>query len=94
MKHGTILALALVVGGGIWYYKNSPAAKRSWVLNWVSSSAGGADVLAKFQSMTDSEIASVYDYVHNYINKGIHPAEGSALFNAIQAISTKYNVFT
>ena len=44
--------------------------------------------------MTDPEVLSVYNFLFNYIKVGKKVPLGSALYNQIQAISTKYNIFT
>jgi hypothetical protein len=68
--------------------------KRQAVLNWNTQHGGDISFASIVSSMSDSEINAVYDYLYNYIDKGTRPAEGSYLYNQIQTISSKYNIFT
>jgi hypothetical protein len=97
-KKGSLATLA-VLGLGVlafWYFtRKTSAAKRSDLLNWLSTQPGdNAAATAVFGQMTDPEIDSVYDFVFGYYLKNIKPAPGSDLYNQINAIRAKYNIFT
>jgi len=78
----------------------SIAQMRSILVNWANANTTDtynerAYVIELFQSgMSDPEISYVYDYIFNYVNKGLRPAAGSSLALQIQAISDKYQIFT
>jgi hypothetical protein len=93
----------ILIGGGLLFFimKNKYTAsagsdlnKRQAVLNWNTQHGGDISFASIVSSMSDSEINAVYDYLYNYIDKGTRPAEGSYLYNQIQTISSKYNIFT
>lgn len=68
------------------------------LLNWLNgtneSAASKASLTSIFKSMSTDEIASVYDYIFNYYLKEKQVDPGTVLYNKIQAISSKYNIFT
>jgi hypothetical protein len=74
------------------------AAQKTALINWVNS--GGDSIESKLQwsqmlnVMSVQEIADIYNYVFNYMSKNIYPQQGSTLYNSIQAISYKYNIFS
>jgi cytochrome c-type biogenesis protein CcmH/NrfF len=78
----------------------SVSQMRAILVNWANANTTDsyntrAYVIELFQSgMSDSEISYVYDYIFNYVNKGLRPAATSSLALQIQAISDKYQIFT
>jgi hypothetical protein len=74
--------------------------KRQALINWAqqqtaTDSAQSIEiVIDKFQSMTAAEINAVYDYVFNYLLKGIPVTQGSQLYMTMIGISEDYEIFT
>jgi len=102
MKNGLLL-LALGVGGYL-LYKNSGrdntidvTAERTWLLNWNSQQNGGDTYFGQLVQSTFSanELDTVFHYISDYWSKGVDltAAANASLYNALNAISTKYNIF-
>lgn len=77
----------------------SIAQKKSQLLQWSEAQrTDSAETKARFKQiigeMTDPEINAVYDFIFNYVVTGKTVPQGSTIYYAIQAISTKYNIFT
>lgn len=78
----------------------SIAQMRSMLVNWANGSVTTdyntrSYFVELFQNgMSDTEISYVYDYIFNYVTKGLRPAAGTSLALQIQAISDKYQIFT
>jgi len=92
-----------IVTAGTYLFLSSqtatPATKLTALINWVKNSTGDTEAtkaaaINTFNSMSTAEIDSVYDFVFNYFAKGKAVETGTVLYNQIQAISTKYNIFT
>jgi hypothetical protein len=89
------LALVLLVnksGGTV-------ASKKTALMNWnntdVQTSLEDRQRFAVILSqMSDAEINSTYDFIFNYVVANRQVPEGSSLYWAIRAISTKYQIFT
>jgi hypothetical protein len=78
---------------------NNAASQRAALLNWIgANTTDSAETVARvkqvFQTMTDSEIFATWQFVFSYFTKGIQVPEGSTLYAQMQAISSKYNIFT
>jgi hypothetical protein len=73
---------------------------RNILVNWANANTTDsyntrAYVIELFQNgMSDSEIGYVYDYIFNFVNKGLRPAANTTLALQIQSISDKYQIFT
>lgn len=93
---------ALAAGAAYLYISSkdsAPTSKRTALINWANSSTGDtpeskAAVIKTFSEMTTAEIDSVYDFVFNYFMKGKKVEPGTVLYNQIQVISERYNIFT
>ena len=78
----------------------SIAQMRTMLVNWANANTTDsyntrAYVIELFQNgMSDAEISYVYDYIFNYVTKGLRPAASTSLALQIQAISDKYQIFT
>lgn len=69
--------------------------KRRALLEWNATVEGGEALEPLIaQSFTAAEIASVYEFIFDYLQHGKQLTPGSALYNSIQQIATKYEIFT
>lgn len=90
------IGFILIAGASIWYLsKNtgggSVSDKREALINLISKKGEDAKV---FYSMSDQEISDVYTYIFDYVNKNRKLTQDNPLWYRIQAIGTKYNIFT
>lgn len=97
------LILVLLVGGALWYFTQNKSnlttdQKRSAILDYVmkggDSQAGKIDFQQKLNSFFPAEVSAVFTFIFDYITKGRRLTPGTALYADIEAISTKYNIFT
>lgn len=95
-KNTKLLALvALGVGAYFLIKKGSPGSKRADLIAWIDTNPGDNSAAKNaFNAMSETEIAAVHDFIFNYFKKGLTVPAGTPLYNAIDAISTKYNIFT
>lgn len=101
MKPNNLLLL-LGAGFAAWYFflrKPGRAGEitylKAWLLTTPSPSQEDIDkfnqVLAQ---MSDAEVDTVYEYIHDYVTKGKNLVQGSDLFNRLMLVSNKYQIFT
>lgn len=106
-KKKNYLIPALAAGATYFFLSNASATtllpgtgtnKLSDLINWVNSSndtaANKAESIAVFNQMSADEIDTTYEFVFNYILKNKPVPEDSVLYQKIQAIIEKYNVFS
>lgn len=99
--------LPLLIGGGTYLVlmfvgKKGGNSSTSQQLNYISAymATGGESPEAKaafnqlLQTMTPAEINSIYIFISQYVSKGITLPQNTPLYNEIQAIGIKYNIFT
>lgn len=71
--------------------------RRGELIAWANTAVSVNDRPAFLQvlnSMTVDEIANTHEFIFGYYTRGIKVPAGSELYNRIQAISTKYKIFT
>ena len=78
----------------LWFTRKTTAAKRSELINYFNAQSDGATAAQATATMSDQEVEEVYDFIFDYFQKGVKPAPGSDLYNEMNAISAKYNIFT
>lgn len=100
-KPNYIIPGLVAVGTYVFLSQNSTPSnyKLSALISWIKSSTGDTEeskaaAVKTFNSMTASEIDSVYDFIFNYFMKGKAVEPGTVLYNQIQEISSKYDIFT
>lgn len=101
-KEKNVGLLLILAGAAAWFLlkpgSGTGSDKKGALLSWAQTTGSTSNEIAHFTSaityMTVSEISSTYDYVFNYIKKGTRPPQGSPLYNAILAISSKYDIFS
>lgn len=99
------LLLALLFGGMLWYFTRNNTGnslsinqKKDAILSYMNSGGDSSESKLRFvntlNSMLPDEVESVFLFIFNFIQKGLYPQQGTPLYNQIQAISAKYNIFT
>lgn len=73
--------------------------ERQALINWINSGGDSYETKQRFANMvnnvfTASELDAVYQYVFNYLSTGVQLTSSNPLYYQIQAISSKYNIFT
>lgn len=101
MKNDTLLIIALLAGGAYLYFHGSKSAaqKRQWLIDWGNGSTTDTQGMKDFFAgqiaiMSDSEVSDAYTLVHDHFLKGIPVPAGSDLMIRLNALSSKYNIFT
>lgn len=101
MKTNDLLLIGAALFGGWYFFMRKPdkAGQLSYLTNWINSlpdtSGQKAVLLAKITvQMSDAEVETVYEYIHDYVTKNRNLVEGSDLYNRIMAVSNKYEIFT
>jgi len=95
----------ILIGGGLLYLFMRRGAtsgggitgERSALLAWNSSTDSQASndyFHSVVNQLADSEVDTVYHVIFDYVSKGLQVPAGSQLYTDMQAISTKYNIFT
>jgi len=100
MKTKTLVGLA--IAGGLLYMafvgptKTDKRAQliRDMQASPTDSQASKQKAINALSLMSAAEIDAVYEFIYNYVNKGRKLTQGSGLWLQIQAISTKYDIFT
>lgn len=99
MNTGTVI---LIAAGAYLIFRNKSGStastfdKKNSLINYSQQNFGSESniFVEAVNLMNDVEIAATYDYIFNYWIKGIQLVQGSSLYNQVQAISLKYNIFT
>jgi len=94
MKIEKLIGIA-AIGGILWMMFNQQPNKRQALINLARNTSGDkAAIEAIFRQMTNAEVGITYEYIFNWVNKGRKLEQGSPLWQQVQAIGTKYNIFT
>lgn len=100
MKNKNIL-IALLLGGMYLMLSRkggNQTDKKSAILAYMSQGGDSPETKARFQTvvqqMAESEVNAVYAFIFDFLQKGKSLVVGSPLYNQIQTISIKYNIFT
>lgn len=77
---------------------NNVSTLKQNLIEWINSTNDSAETKTRVinlitTSMTDQEIVDIYNYVLNYINKGIQILQTDPLAARINAIAQKYGIF-
>lgn len=97
MKTSTILWIVGAAGAAWLLYSRSPAGVKSQLISYIKKNNGEPQrtaLLNSIKPMNDQEIQDTSNYLFNYILKGVSLNNSDPLFARIQAISTKYNIFS
>ncbi len=98
MNNKTLLVVGVGILGLVYLTRKTDGGKRAVVKQYFADNSGGAaDTAANavFDRMTDSEIATVYEFITKYpIGSSLTVPAGSDLQQRLIAISAKYNIFT
>lgn len=101
MNKNTLLWLGF---GGLaaWYFlfrKPDRSGQILYLTDWINGTQSTSEEKSTFAAklatqMSDAEVDTVYEYIHDYYTKGKNLVEGSDLFNRLMAVSNKYQIFT
>lgn len=86
-------------GGALWYLfgrKPDRAGQVEYLKAWIiaNSPQEVALFVGKLGQMSDDEVNTVYDYIHDFITKNKNLVQGSDLYNKLMILSDKYQIFT
>lgn len=107
-SNGKIILFALIGLVAFQYMKNkttqsgltlSTSQKRNAINIWwetFTPATVQANDNGRFEdiinNITGTEIDSIYDYIFNYVQKGLQPTTGTPLAQEIQIIKTQYSI--
>lgn len=95
---GLISAASFFLLGGMGNILKGSKAKRTELKVWAANSGESQETIHTvteiFDQLTDDEVNTVYDFIFHYVVKGTKPAPDSELYTKMEAINSKYNLFT
>lgn len=85
----------LGIGAYVWSKRKTTAEKKTELITFArNTEVPNEEFVGVLNQMTDAEINSTYSFIFKYFAPNKTLTEGTKLWKEIDAISTKYNVFT